>query len=95
MKKQEFISLSKNMVKEYLNVFNDKTGQILSVLDVQVEGFHDTPENYRILLSVPSADGFYYEVIYDKKTTGVHSYVFKKAGKRIVGKKVNTRKVIA
>lgn len=89
MSKQEFISVAKRMVTEYINVFINK-GKI-SVGDVCVIGFHDTPDHYRILLSVPASDEFYYEVVYDKNTTGIHSYAYKKVGKRVIGKRFNNK----
>lgn len=92
MKKQEFINVSKNMVAEYINTFGENK---ISMRDVYVVGFHDTPENYRILLSTQASDEFYYEVIYKKDTKGIHSYVYRKAGKRIIGKRINNGKGIA
>lgn len=93
MKKQEFINLSKNMVKEYVNAFSEERKVLIK--NVYVIGFHDTPDNYRILLSIEATDDFFYEVVYDKNKKGIHSYVFKQTGNRIVGKRVTNRKGIA
>ena len=86
MNKREFISVSKNMVTEYVNVFGDEE---IKKKDVSVVAFHETPEHHRILLSVPTSDDFYYEVTYDKSKSEIHSYAYRKVGKRILGKKVN------
>lgn len=94
MKKGEFISVAKNMVTEYFNVFVDKEDLKISVNDICVVGFHDTPESYRIILSTPRSDDFFYEVVYDKNTKGLYSYAYRKVGKRIVGKRVTNRKGI-
>lgn len=94
MKKGEFIIVAKNMVTEYFNVFVNNEETKMGVNDICVVGFHDTPENYRILLTTPKIDEFFYEVVYDKNTKGLHSYAYRKVGKRIVGKRVTNRKGI-
>ena len=97
MKKQEFINLSKNMVAEYINAFTDKENidRKITMKDVYPVGFHDTPENFRMILSVLGSDDFYYEVIYKKDTKGIYSYVYRQVGKRIIGKRINNGKGIA
>ena len=94
MKKGEFISVSKRMVAEYLNRFDksENVNQKITIRDVCVVGFHCTPDHLRILLSVPTSDEFYYEVVYDKHTNGLHSYIYNKVGKRIIGKRINHKK---
>ena len=89
MKKGEFIYTSKRMVKEYVNRYMEGVDRISSK-DVEVIGFNDEPGSLRILLSTPTSEEFY-GVSYDKETDNLHSYIYKKVGKRIVGKKNKNR----
>ena len=82
MKKGELIDVSKRMVREYYNryVMEEKEGlEKISLNDVEVIGFHEDGNDYRVLLSTPTTDGLYYEVVCDRKTNEMKSYAYKKA----------------
>lgn len=89
MKKGEFIYTSKRMVKEYVNRYVEGVDHISSK-DIQVIGFNDDLDSYRILLSTPTSEE-YYGVSYDKGNDKLHSYIYKKVGKRVIGKKNKSR----
>lgn len=78
IRKDDFISVSKRMVTEFYNIFLDQTNNKLSMNDITVIGFHETPDGYRMLLETPAEDGLIYEVIYDLEDGSLHSYTFKK-----------------
>lgn len=88
MTKGELIDVSKRMVREYYNRYvEEKEGlNKISLDDVEVIGFHDETNNYRILLSTPTTDGIYYEVVYDCETNELRSYVYRKAREKTHGK---------
>lgn len=75
---EDFISVSKNMVTEFYNLFLDQTNEKISIKDIVVVGFHETPDGYRILLETPMEDGLFYEVIYDTEKKELRSYTFRK-----------------
>lgn len=77
IRKADFISVSKNMVTEFYNLFIDQNEKI-SIKDVKVVGFHETPDCYRILIETPTEDGLIYEIIYDTENEELHSYTYKK-----------------
>ena len=75
---EDFISVSKNMVTEFYNMFIDQTDEKLSINDLNVIGFHNSPDCYRILIETPAEDGLIYEVIYDTEKGELQSYTYKK-----------------
>lgn len=81
MKKGELIDVSKRMVREYYNRYvEEKEGlENISLNDIEVIGFHEDSDNYRVLLSTPTTDGLYYEVVCDQKTNELKSYTYRKA----------------
>lgn len=88
MKKGEFLNISKRMVKEYFDRYVQKGDiQTLKVSDVEVIGFDEDDDNYRAILITPDSDELYYGTTYYKETDKMHSYVYKKVGKRTNGKK--------
>lgn len=89
MKKGEFLSISKRMVKEYFDRYVENKGDIqtIKVSDVEVIGFDEDDDNYRAILITPGSDELYYGTTYYKETDKLHSYVYKKVGKRTNGKK--------
>lgn len=89
MKKGDFIYTSKRMVKEYVNRYIEGANHISSK-DIQVIGFNDDLSNYRILLTAPTSEE-YYGVSYDKENDNLNSYIYKKVGQRVVGKKNKNR----
>ena len=91
MKKGEFITISKRMVKEYFNRYENKTSDIqrITTRDVQVFGFNEDDDKYSILLTTPASDQNFYGVTYSKSTDELHSYIYKKVGKMIHGRKEN------
>lgn len=93
MKKGEFIHVSKMMVKESCNRKLEKT-QRITINEVEVIGFHENPNGYRLLLQSPTSEGIYYGVSYDKSTDELRSYIYKKVGKRTTGKKHINRKFL-
>lgn len=89
MKTGDFIYTSKRMVKEYVNRYVDGTNHISSK-DVQVIGFHEDPSIIRLLLTTPTSEE-YYGVSYDKENEKLNSYIYKKVGQRVIGKKNRNR----
>lgn len=90
MKKGEFIYTSKRMLKEYINRYvNKENGKRITVHDVLVIGFHDESDMYRILLSVPTSEDLFYGVTYDKSKDELYSYIYRKTGKKLFGRKEN------
>lgn len=89
MKKGEFIYTSKRMVKEYVNRYVEGVEHISSK-DIQVIGFNEDLTSYRILLTTPTSEE-YYGVSYDKENDNLNSYIYKKVGQRVVGKKNRNR----
>lgn len=89
MKKGEFIQVSKMMVKESFNrhICDTSKTEKISANDVEVIGFHEDPNGYKILLQTPISDGLYYGVSYDINTDNLNSYTYKKVGKRVNGRK--------
>lgn len=78
IRKEDFIAVSKNMVIEFYNLFIDKTNEKILISDLNVIGFHETPECYRILIETPTEDGLIYEVVYDIENGEFHSYTYRK-----------------
>lgn len=91
MKKGEFIRISKRMVKEYFNRYICELNSVkkISVNDVEVVGFSNESDSYRLILQTPDSDDLYYGVTYNKDTDTLYSYTYKKVGRRINGKKIN------
>lgn len=85
MNKEDFIDVSKRMVKEYLSRY---LGEEINIDDVQLIKFHDEPSIYKTLLIAPYSDEIYYEVVYDKDSEQLRSYIYKNDGFRVVGKKL-------
>lgn len=81
MKKGELIDVSKRMVREYYNRYVEEKEGLgkISLNDVEVIGFHEDSNNYRVLLSTPTTDGLYYEVVYDHEKDELKSYAYRKA----------------
>lgn len=89
MKKGEFISVSKNMVRQYLSRYVIKTGDVqkIKMSDIEVIGFHEDEDSYRILLTATASNDLYFGATYYKNTNKFNSYTYKKVGKKINGKK--------
>lgn len=88
MKKGEFLNISKRMVKEYFDRYVQKGDiQTIKASDIEVIGFNEDDDNYRAILITPGSDELYYGTTYYKQTDKIHSYVYKKVGKRMNGKK--------
>ena len=89
MKKGEFISVSKRMVKEYFNRYVDNTGgsRKITSRDVVVIDFQDEPDAYRILLVTMTPETLFYGVTYYKDTNKIHSYIYENIEDRIKGRK--------
>ena len=90
MNKEEFVNVSKRMVKEYFNryIAEDEDEEIRE-RDIQIIMLGDTPEHYKATLTTPDLENLYYGVTYDKKTKKLHSFIYEKEGFRILGKTVN------
>lgn len=88
MKKGEFLNISKRMVKEYFDRYVRKGNvQTIKVSEVEVIGYDEDDNNYRAILITPGSDELYYGTTYYKETGKIHSYIYKKVGKRVNGKK--------
>lgn len=94
MNKQDFINVSKRMVKEYFNKYvAEKEGiKELSLSDIYVVGFNSVEGNYKILLSTPVSDGVYYKVTYNKEKDELKSSTVKTFDKRYVYKEHKVRR---
>ena len=89
MNKEEFVNISKRMVKEYFNRYIlDDDDYELKEQDIQVIMLGDTDECYKITLTTPDLENLYYGVTYDKKTKKLHSFIYEKEGFRVLGKTV-------
>ena len=79
MKKGEFISVSKRMVKEHYNryVADEKGVEKLKTGDVHVVRFKDDDGMYEIVLTTSYYDGMYYEVTYDVEKDELESRILK------------------
>lgn len=88
MNKEEFVNVSKRMVKEYFNryIIDDEDEEIREQ-DVQIISLGDTDEYYKITLTTPDLENLYYGVTYDKATKKLHSFIYEKDGFRILGRK--------
>lgn len=79
MKKGEFISVSKRMVKEYFNRYLDKDNR-LSSKDIQIIGFNEEENRYGALLIIPDKDvtchQVIYEVVYNIDSDSIQSYIY-------------------
>lgn len=80
MKKGEFISVSKRMVKEHYNryVADEKGVEKLNTGDVHVVRFSDNDGVYDIVLTTTYCDGMYYGVTYDVEEDELESRIIKK-----------------
>ena len=89
MKKGEIIQTGKRMVVEYFNKYVNKSKGFrrISERNVRVIGVCDETDIYRVLLIVPGWYGIYYGVSYNYTTNKINSYIYKKVGKRINGRK--------
>ena len=89
MNKEEFINISKRMVKEYFNRYIiDNTDDEIKDSDVQVVIFDDTSDHYKTTLTTPDLENLYYGVTYDKRTQKLYSFIYEKDGFRVLGKTV-------
>lgn len=78
MKKGDFISVSKRMVKEHYNRYVIKEGESkLKINEVHVVNFRDDNGDYRIVLTTAYVDGMYYEVTYDSEYGEIDSMILK------------------
>lgn len=78
MKKGDFISVAKRMVKEHYNRYvagNDDMK--IDTSDIHVIQFEDIDDDYRIVLTTAYVDGMYYEVTYDHETDELDSMILK------------------
>lgn len=91
MNKEEFLNVSKRMVKEYFNryIVDDEDDEIRDE-DVQVVIFDDTSDSYKATLTTPDLDNLYYGVTYDKNKKQLYSFIYEKDGFRVLGKKERT-----
>lgn len=87
MKTGNIIRLSKRMVIEYINRYVKKTkdDEKATYKDVHIIGFHDEPEDHRVLIYSPITDDLYYEVTCDKDTDEMHSYIYRRVRKKFNG----------
>lgn len=88
MNKEEFVNVSKRMVKEYFNRYIiDNEDEEIRENDIQVISLGDTPEQYKITLTTPDLENLYYGITYDKNTKKLHSFIYEKDGFRVLGRK--------
>lgn len=78
MKKGDFISVSKRMVKEHYNRYVIKENEEkIKTGDVHVVNFRDDNGDYRIVMTTAYADNIYYEVTYDSEYDEIDSMILK------------------
>jgi hypothetical protein len=89
MNKGKFISICKQMVKEYFNryICDEKGLQKITHNQVEVIGFQEDCTCYRAILVTPTDDGLYYGVTYNKYTKDFDSYTYKKVGRKLYGRR--------
>lgn len=57
---------AKQLVMEYINIHKDYLKEPITIDDIHVVWFCETPEHSKILLGTSLPDGLYYEVTFDK-----------------------------
>jgi hypothetical protein len=82
MKRGEFISVAKRMVKEYINYYVMKGGTYITLKDISVIGFNDADGNLKCILYTRETPEDIYKVTYDKETDSVNSELIKRDGFR-------------
>lgn len=79
MGNEQFLSLCKEIVKDYFNQRSDKTDKLeLSDKDVFVVWSCKTLQNNKALLSTTISDGMYYEITYNGDKNEVYLDAYKK-----------------
>lgn len=88
MKKREFISISKRMVKEYYNRFIAKNGiQKITRDNVETIQYEETNCSLKAILITHTDDEILYGVTYDKALDRLNSYIYNEVEGRINGRK--------
>ena len=82
MKKGEFISISKRMVKEYINYHVVKGGDYITLKEISIIGFSNIDGNLKCILYTHETPDDVYKVTYDKEKDEINSELIKKNGFR-------------
>ena len=80
MKKREFISLARRMVKEYINYHVAKGGKYITLEEITVIGFSNIEGNLKCILYTLRTPGVTYKVTYNKETDEIKSELIKREG---------------
>ena len=86
MKKENFIQVSKNMVKEYINRYVKKE-QPIEIDEIEIIDFKEGDNGFKILLVICDSDDKFYGVTYDHLKDEIHSYIFREDELRVIGRK--------
>ena len=86
MKKEDFIQVSKNMVKEYIDryVKNDRSTKIE---DIEMIDFQEGSDGFKILLVTEDSGDKFYGVTYDRLRDELHSYIYREDEIRVIGRR--------
>lgn len=82
MKKGEFISLAKRMVKEYINYHVVKGGKYITLKDITIIGFSNIDSILKCILYAYETPEDIYKVTYNKERGEINSELIKKDGFR-------------
>jgi len=82
MKKGEFISTSRRMVKEYINYHVAKGGNYITLDEISIIGFSSVEGNMKCILYTLKTPGVTYKVTYNKETDELNSELIKMDGFR-------------
>ena len=82
MKKGEFISTSRRMVKEYINYYVAKGGNYITLDEISIIGFNNIEGNLKCILYTLKTPGVTYKVTYNKETDELKSELIKMDGFR-------------
>ena len=82
MKRSEFISISRRMVKEYINRHVIKDGNYISIKGVNVIGYGDIEGVLKCILYSSETPEVVYKVVYNKEKDEINSEIIKKNGFR-------------
>ena len=82
MKRGEFISVARRMVKEYINYHVMKGGSYITLKQIDIIGFSNIEGNLKCILYTRETPEDIYKVTYNKEDDKINSEIIKKDGFR-------------
>lgn len=82
MKKGEFISVARRMVKEYINYHVVKGGKYIKLNQIDVIGVNDIEGDLKCILYTRETPEDIYKVTYNKEEDKINSEIIKRDGFR-------------